>query len=75
MAVGFFVGRKGKEVNTLTPEDKAELEAMGITVSLGTQEEAEAIGTLIYFVPRQRSSKADTPENKETESEFPEKGE
>ncbi len=48
---------------------------MGITVSLGTQGEAEAIGTLIYFVPRQSSSKADTPENKETESEFPEKGE
>ena len=73
--MGFFVGRKGKEVNTLTPEDKAELEAMGITVSLGTQEEAEAIGTLIYFVPEQRPSKADRPENKEPENEFPEKSE
>jgi hypothetical protein len=73
--VGFFVGRKGKEVNTLRPEDKAELEAMGIKVSLGTQEEAEAIGTLIYFVPEQRPSKADTPENKKPENEFPEQDE
>ena len=52
-----------------------ELEAMGIKVSLGTQEEAEAIETLIYFVPRQRPSKADTPENKEPENEFQEQGE
>ena len=59
----------------MTPEDKVELEAMGIKVSLGTQEEAEAIGTLIYFVPEQRPSKADTPENKEPEKEFPEKSE
>ena len=56
----------------MTPEDKAELEAMGIKVSLGAQEEAEAIGTLIYFVPEQRPSKADTPENNEPENKFPE---
>ena len=59
----------------MRPEIKAKLEAMGIKVSLGTQEEADAIGTLIYFVPRQRPSKADTPESKEPENEFPEKSE
>ena len=59
----------------MTPEDKAELEAMGIKVSLGTQAEAEAIGTLIYFVPEPRPSTADTPESKKPENEFPEQGE
>ena len=56
----------------MRPEDIAELEKLGITVSLGTKEEAERIGTLIYFVPEQRPSKADTPENNEPENKFPE---
>lgn len=59
----------------MKPEVKARYEARGIKVSLGTQEEAEAIGTLIYFMPKQKPSKTDTPESKEPENEFPEQGE
>jgi hypothetical protein len=75
LSLGVFCWQKRREVNALRPEVKAKYEARGIKVFLGTQEEAEAIGTLIYFVPKQRPSKADTPENKEPENEFPDESE
>ena len=46
----------------MDPKQRERLEARGIRVSLGTQEEADSMGILIYSVGKRGASKKDTPE-------------